>query len=447
MACRRTDSIRSSRASPRSAPARPAPADAGAPPEGADADYTLTWTTGGTAVAVSSPFRPLERFQEPRRLVLLGRDALRTSLLEHLRTQARVWVLGPSGSGKRSLVMAGAFSELRRSRAADATRRLERIVPGADPVASLTRVLARLAPGKGADARHVLFVDELEKVFAPNFDAGLRTRFLERVAALARERPDIVTVLAVRTDFHPRARAPRRCRCPRTTRASCASASSRATSCARRSRSRPPAPGSRSSRALVDRIIEDLGTECFRLPLLQLLLQSLYERRREGFLTNAAYDDMGGVRGLLVARADAALDGLSDEERALARRVLPRLVNVGPHPAADRIRRALRDELVSKAAPEAAVAALLEGLTASRLVVLCTSGREAPAAELVHPALAQQWPRLREWIEADREFLRWRELLNAYRADWEKSKRDPGGSSRARSSRRPRPGAAPAAPI
>jgi tetratricopeptide (TPR) repeat protein len=63
----------------------------------------------------------------------------------------------------------------------------------------------------------------------------------------------------------------------------------------------------------------------------------------------------------------------------------------------------------------------------SRLVVLCTSGLEAPAAELVHPALAQQWPRLREWIEADREFLRWRELLNAYRADWEKCKRDPGG--------------------
>jgi len=60
-------------------------------------------------------------------------------------------------------------------------------------------------------------------------------------------------------------------------------------------------------------------------------------------------------------------------------------------------------------------------------VVLCTSGPEAPAAELVHPALAQQWPRLRQWIEADREFLRWRELLNAYRADWEKSKRDPGG--------------------
>jgi hypothetical protein len=134
-------------------------------------------------------------------------------------------------------------------------------------------------------------------------------------------------------------------------------------------------------------------------------------------------------------------------------------VNVGPHPAADRIRRALRDELVSKAAPDAAVAALLERLAASRLVVLCTSGREAPAAELVHPVLAQQWPRLREWIEADREFLRWRELLNAYRANWERASGTPrlltprrskqpkhGGSRGAdlntrNSSHRPRPGA------
>jgi Flp pilus assembly protein TadD len=408
------------------APARPAPADAGAPPEGADADYTLTWTTGGTAVAVSSPFRPLERFQEHDASFFFGRDALRTSLLDHLRSQARVWVLGPSGSGKRSLVMAGAFSELRRSHAADATRRLERIVPGADPIANLARVLTRLAPGKGADARHVLFVDELEKVFAPDFDAGLRMRFLERVAALARERPDIVTVLAVRSDFvRALARTPLPVpaddagvvRVGELTRDELRQAIEKPTARA----------GLTFEPGLVDRIIEDLGTECFRLPLLQLLLQSLYERRREGFLTNAAYDDMGGVRGLLVARADAALDGLNDEERALARRVLPRLVNVGPHPAADRIRRALRAELVSKAAPDAAVAALLERLTASRLVVLCTSGREAPAAELVHPALAQQWPRLREWIEVDREFLRWRELLNAYRADWEKSKRDPGG--------------------
>ncbi len=97
------------------APVRPAPADAGAPPEGADPDYTLTWTTGGTAVAVSSPFRPLERFQEHDAAFFFGREGLRASLLDHLRTQARVWVLGPSGSGKRSLVMAGAFSELRRS--------------------------------------------------------------------------------------------------------------------------------------------------------------------------------------------------------------------------------------------------------------------------------------------------------------------------------------------
>jgi len=408
------------------APARPEPASGGAPPEGADPEYTLTWTTGGTAVAVSSPFRPLERFQEHDAPFFFGRDGLRASLLDHLRSQARVWVLGPSGSGKRSLVMAGAFSELRRSHAPDAPRRLERIVPGTDPVASLTRVLARLAPGTGAAARHVLFVDELEKVFAAGFDASLRTRFLERVAALERERPDIVTVIAARADF-VRALASTPLPVPADD-AGVVRVGELTRDELRQAIEKPTArAGLTFEPGLVDRIIEDLGTEAFRLPLLQLLLQSLYERRREGFLTNAAYDDMGGVRGLLVARADADMDGLNDAERALARRVLPRLVNVGPHLAADRTRRALRAELASKSAPGEAVEALLERLTAARLVVLCTSGPEAPAAELVHPVLAQQWPRLREWIEADREFLRWRELLNAYRADWEKSKRDPGG--------------------
>jgi tetratricopeptide (TPR) repeat protein len=408
------------------APARPEPAVEGAPPESADQEHTLTWTTRGTAVAVSSPFRPLERFQEHDAAFFFGRNELRARLLDHLRSRARVWVLGPSGSGKRSLVMAGAFSELRRSYAPDSPRRLERIVPGTDPVASLTRVLARLAPGAGADARHVLFIDELEKVFAPSFDARLRTRFLERVAALERKRPDIVTVIAVRSDF-VRALAGTPLPVPADD-AGVVRVGDLTRDELRQAIEKPTArAGLTFEPGLVDRIIEDLGTEAFRLPLLQLLLQSLYVRRREGFLTNAAYDDMGGVRGLLIARADAALDGLNDAERALARRVLPRLVNVGPHPAADRIRRALRSEFESKAAPGEAVATLLEQLTASRLVVLCTAESEAPAAELVHPVLAQQWPRLREWVEADREFLRWRELLSAYRADWEKSKRDPGG--------------------
>lgn len=46
--------------------------------------------------------------------------------------------------------------------------------------------------------------------------------------------------------------------------------------------------------------------------------------------------------------------------------------------------------------------------------------------ELADDALVQRWPRLRQWVDGDREFLLWRQQLRSYIADWERTGRDVG---------------------
>src|SRR5262249_24610966 len=43
--------------------------------------------------------------------------------------------------------------------------------------------------------------------------------------------------------------------------------------------------------------------------------------------------------------------------------------------------------------------------------------------ELAHEALLQRWEPLRKWIDDDRKFLRWRQTLNLFRTEWERSGR------------------------
>src|SRR5690606_33069589 len=87
---------------------------------------------------------------------------------------------------------------------------------------------------------------------------------------------------------------------------------------------------------LVDRLLHRADGEPGALPFLQTALQRLWEQRRNGWLTNAAYDAIGGIRGVVVDVANAFFDARSDAEQELMRRILLRLVKVapgGPHRA------------------------------------------------------------------------------------------------------------------
>ena len=80
---------------------------------------------------------------------------------------------------------------------------------------------------------------------------------------------------------------------------------------------------------LVDRILDEVGSEPGNLPLLEFLLTELWARRERGLLTHAAYAAIGGVKGAIATRAEAELERLTPEQREALRRVMIRLVTPG----------------------------------------------------------------------------------------------------------------------
>jgi hypothetical protein len=64
---------------------------------------------------------------------------------------------------------------------------------------------------------------------------------------------------------------------------------------------------------LVDRILEEVGSEPGNLPLLEFLLTELWAKRERGLLTHGAYATIGGVKGAIATRAEAELEGLTPD--------------------------------------------------------------------------------------------------------------------------------------
>ncbi|WP_214408665.1 WD40 repeat domain-containing serine/threonine protein kinase [Sphaerisporangium fuscum] len=110
---------------------------------------------------------------------------------------------------------------------------------------------------------------------------------------------------------------------------------------------------------------------------------------------------------------------LSESERAVAPEVFLRMVGASED-GDETVRHVPREELAD-AAGDGPAASLLTVYEAAGLVVETDT-----AFTLVHPALIQAWPRLREWVAAERDGLPvHRRLTEAARA-WDRNGRKPG---------------------
>jgi hypothetical protein len=171
---------------------------------------------------------------------------------------------------------------------------------------------------------------------------------------------------------------------------------------------------------LTARLLDGVGEEPGRLPLLQFALSLLWVRQNAGQLTHAAYDQIGGVEKALSGFAEETYQELSEEDQQRAARVFTQLVRPGEGTEDTR-------RLATRAEVGEGNWDLIRRLATVRLVV---TGREEatgePTVEIVHEALISQWERLRSWTEADRAFRSWQERLRGAMHRWEVSGRDDG---------------------
>src|SRR5262249_40792225 len=153
----------------------------------------------------------LRAFQESDAADFFGREALTNHLLNRLKEGTRfLAVVGPSGSGKSSVVKAGLIAALRKEGLPGSGRYfVSECVPGTHPLEELELALLRVAASSSASllgvlredrrgivravrrilpdnaSELVLVIDQLEELFTLVDDESTRSQFLESLAAAA----------------------------------------------------------------------------------------------------------------------------------------------------------------------------------------------------------------------------------------------------------------------
>ena len=376
----------------------------------------------------SNPYVGLRAFDEPDADRFFGREALVEEMHSRIRSPGRsarlLLVAGGSGSGKSSAVRAGLLPRIRRDH--DTAWLISVMVPGSQPFRNLELALGRVSTENAGDlawslslepsalaavaaritppdARLLLVVDQLEELFSLCDDED-RDRFLDVLTEAVTAQNDRLHVVAtLRADYfdrplaHPGFGSLMRdavLPIPAMTPAELEAAVTG-----------PASAGLEIQPGLAAELVSAVASQPAALPALQFTLYELAERGGSR-LTRDALNALGGVAGAIGNRAEELFNGLGEHNQGLMKRMVERLVVVEASGEAAR-RRAIRTELVALADGEAGSAeALLETWIQARLLVADRRpDTREPTVEIAHEAVLRQWPRLRRWIDTDRERL------------------------------------------
>jgi hypothetical protein len=441
-----------------------------------------------TAYEGVCPYRGLEAFRPEDEPFFCGRENLTGWLVSALRREVRaaeglrfLGVLGPSGSGKSSVVLAGLVPRLKVGAIPGSERWPVAILrPGDDPLRSLTeKLVPRIRDevrcdasaselqeqselldflrsdgedattpldsylglkfsGEPDDRRLLIVVDQFEEVFTyrPQDDRA-RERF-ERdrdcflanlLNAAARPGGRAAVVLTMRSDFLG-ACAP----FPQLSAVLAAHQELVGPMTAAELREAIERPaflvGCEVEPALAERLLADVGGQPGALPLLQFALTEVWKRRDVRRLTLRAYTELGkddkgqerGIEGVLDHRANEIYrTTMTAEEQDVCRRLFLRLVQPGEGTEDTKRRVPLSELLPDDPARAQAVRKLVQALARgdTRLIATDEGDESGGVVEVAHEALIRGWGLLRRWVNDERAGLRTHRRLTDDAKEWE----------------------------
>jgi WD40 repeat protein/class 3 adenylate cyclase len=396
-----------------------------------------------------NPYKGLRAFEEGDAPDFFGREELVEELVKRVGQTRFLAVVGPSGSGKSSVVRAGLIPVLRGGAVPGSEAwHIADMFPGAHPLDGveaallraapdpppslmdqlerdehgLHRAVLRLLPSDGSQL--LLVIDQFEEVFTLLEDEGVRTHFLGSLEAAATDpRSRLRVVVTLRADFYDRPLLYRgfaelfKSRVEAVIPLS-AEELERAISGPARRVDVSLEPG------LVAALLADVAEEPGALPLMEYALTELFDRRDGRVLFLEAYRQIGGVSGALGRRSEELYAELDDAGKEAARQLFLRLVALGEG-TEDTRRRVPRAEVASLDVDQQAMTTVLDTFGASRQLSFDRDARTgAPTIELAHEAMLTAWPRLHRWIDAAREDLRTERRLAAAARDWIEADRE-----------------------
>ena len=403
--------------------------------------------------AVRNPYKGLRPFGEQDSADFFGRESLIARLLERLGQVARAGrflaVVGPSGSGKSSVVRAGLVPALRAGALPGSERwRVALMSPGAHPMRELAAALRAPCVGHARQGSTI----QLERRGRPR--DGRRADRAEGRPAAPRRRPVRGALLpgggragaralrgvagrcavgARRPPARRRHAAGRLLRPPAAlagfgelVRTGTEIVTPLARDELERAIGRPAASvGVQLEPGLATEVIADVGRQPGALPLLQYALTELFERSDGERLTREGYAAVGGVS----ARSAGAPTRSMQPSRRTAGRSRARSscgwflrqIRRSDRPA----RPARRVQAIGD--DPRRVDEVLGAFDRGRLL---SFDRDAvtgePTVQVAHEALLARWSRLAGWIDEAREDLWTRRRLAEAAAEWIRAARSPG---------------------
>ena len=422
------------------------------------------------------PYMGLKAFNEENAQYFYGREGLVQKLLNQLSHQSTLALVGASGSGKSSVVEAGIIAQLRQGKQIPGSERwwISCFRPSAQPIQTLAKIL--VDSGTKKEQAHqtlqiegllyqgvegfvqwlrsrpepmvVLAIDQFEELFtmATAIEGQLFLQLILGAVKYASDRFKLI--ITVRADFT----------------AACLEIPELAQILQQSSVLVPPylteenyrnaiikpaeQVGLKVENSLVEVLLQELDRSAGDLPLLQFVLQKLWERRPGGKLTLATYRQLGGIKGSLERQAQSAYDNLDPEAQDCAKWIFLNLTQLGEG-TEDTRRRVSKSELIVQKYPLPLVERTLAALTAAKIVVvnldrgidlgqsrsgdtpadddelLLEAMQQEVTVEVVHEILIRHWSTLRWWLEENRIRLRSQRQIEQAALLWQQKDRQP----------------------
>ncbi len=390
---------------------------------------------------IRCPYQGLLAFTKEELPFFFGRKQVVEELARKLDRQPFILLIGASGSGKSSVVLAGLIPWLEEL----GWQVLDSIKPGFKPLARLEEVLREnyfaeeeqlldrcihdessegLKPllERFPQGRHLLVVDQFEELFTVA-QAEQRDRFIQLITQVA-EFPNspLAIVTTMRADFIEPCLGYEPLRqlmeneakyLPTLTGNNLIDAI------------REPAKrqGYEVTDELLFQILTDIKQEPGFLPLLEFALTQLWAKRElaKHQLALEGYESIGGMVGALNNHADKVYhyrdyekdspqDERSEAEKGLIKRIFLKLLQIGEGEKDTRVRQP-KAVILSLAGDNLEQRKILtelidgkQGLVKGRLLVTGGSEQEGEAwVDLAHEALIEGWEKLNEWRTETRE--------------------------------------------
>ncbi|WP_439330041.1 nSTAND1 domain-containing NTPase, partial [Brasilonema bromeliae] len=391
------------------------------------------------------PYRGLFHFGPNHTEFFFGREVFIEELIQATAKRSFIPVLGASGSGKSSVVLAGLVPKLQQQ----GNWLFTHFRPGSDPFYALAEALVPLytdlnATQQIAQARELadyfcarkvllpdvitriqrnhsnhrllLIADQFEEIYTLCNNESTRRHFLDCLLSLIQTSTNqlpTVLVATMRADFLGSALEYR----------PFADVLQDDIKLGPMNRKEllevieKPAQklGVTLEGGLIERILDDVENEPGTLPLLEFALTLLWERRSDRQLTHAAYEAIGEVQGALATHADKIYNNFDATEQQQVQRIFMQLVRPGEG-TEDTRRIATKSEL------GAASWLRVSQLADARLVVTSRNSSGQQTVEVVHEALIRHWQLLQSWIDENRSKIIQKNRIERLATEWQQNK-------------------------